>query len=82
MCEPDVATANAEYICYSTPHTEALGMLSEEVANNPMFYPSQEVIANAEVYITLPQETIKLQKDQWIKLKCLRDRPDWWPFPN
>lgn len=82
MCEPDVATANAEYICYSTPHTEALSMLSEEVANNPMFYPSQEVIANAEVYITLPQDTIKLQKDHWIKLKCLRDRPDWWPFPN
>ena len=82
MCDPEVATANAEYICYSTPHTEALGMLSEEVANNPMFYPPQEVIANTEVFITLPADTLKLQKDLWIKLKCLRDRPDWWPFPN
>lgn len=82
MCRPDVATANAEYICYSTPHKEALGMLSEEVAGNPMFYPSDEVVTNAEVYITLPEDTLKLQKDLWIKLKCLRDRPDWWPFPN
>lgn len=82
MCRPDVATANAEYICYSTPHTEALGMLSEEVSGNPMFYPSAEVVANTEVYITLPEKTLKLQKDLWIKLKCLRDRPDWWPFPN
>ena len=82
MCEPDVATANAEYICYSTPHTEALDMLSDEVRNDPMFYPPQTVVDKAEVYITLPEETIKLQKDLWIKLKCLRDRPDWWPFPN
>ena len=82
MCEPDVATANAEYICYSTPHTEALDMLSDEVSNDPMFYPPQTVVDHAEVFITLPEETIKLQKDLWIKLKCLRDRPDWWPFPN
>ena len=82
MCRPDVATANAEYICYSTPHTEALNMLSEEVSSNPMFYPSAEVVANTEVFITLSEKTLKLQKDLWIKLKCLRDRPDWWPFPN
>lgn len=84
MCRSDVATANAEYICYSTPHTEALSMLSEEVRENPMFYPTKEsgVVEKAEVYITLPEKTLKLQKDLWIKLKCLRDRPDWWPFPN
>lgn len=84
MCRSDVATANAEYICYSTPHTEALGMLSEEVRENPMFYPTKEsgVVDKAEVYITLSTDTLKLQKDLWIKLKCLRDRPDWWPFPN
>ena len=82
MCRTDVATANAEYICYSTPHTEALTMLSDEVRNNPMFYPSDEVVANTEVFITLPEDTMKLQKDLWIDLKCLRDRPDWWPFPN
>ena len=82
MCRTDVATANAEYICYSTPHTEALKEIDPEIRNNPMFYPSDEKLKNTEVYITLPEKTIKLQKDLWIKLKCLRDRPDWWPFPN
>ena len=82
MCDPDVATANAEYICYSTPHTKALDMISAEVRDNPMFYPSQEVVDNAEVYVTLPEDTMKLQKELWIQLKCLRDRPSWWPFPN
>ena len=82
MCRTDVATANAEYICYSTPHTEALKEIDEDIANNPMFYPSEKVVANTEVYITLPADTLKLQKELWIQLKCLRDRPDWWPFPN
>lgn len=83
MCEPEVATANAEYICYSTPHMEALAMLDEEVSGNPMFYPSPEVINKTEVYITLPEETQKRQKELWIQLKCRReDRPNWWPFPN
>ncbi len=82
MCNPEVATANAEYICYSTPHTEALKLLPEDVSGDPMFYPPAEVIANTEVYITLPSDIIKLQKDLWIKLKCLRERPDWWPFPS
>jgi len=82
MCRADVAANNAEYICYSTPHTEALTRLSEEVATDPMFYPDAAVVANTEVYITLPTEINKLQKDLWIQLKCLRERPDWWPFPS
>ena len=82
MCRTDVATANAEYICYSTPHTAALAELDEEVSGDPMFYPDEAVIDNTEVFITLPDDTIKLQKDLWIKLKCLRNRPSWWPFPS
>lgn len=82
MCRTDVAKANAEYICYSTPHTEVLPLLDEEVSGDPMFYPGQEVLDNAEVYITLDEETQKLEKTLWIKLKCLRERPSWWPFSS
>lgn len=82
MCRTDVATANAEYICYSTPHTAALAELDPEVSGDPMFYPDKAVIDKTEVFITLPEDTLKLQKDMWIKLKCLRDRPKWWPFPS
>ena len=61
---------------------EGIAFIDATIANNPMFYPSDEVVANTEVFITLPEDTMKLQKDLWIQLKCLRDRPDWWPFPN
>lgn len=82
MCRTDVATANAEYICYSTPHTAALAELDDEVSSDPMFYPGKSVIDKTEVFITLDEPTQKLQKNLWIKLKCLRDRPSWWPFPS
>ncbi len=81
MCRTDVATANAEYICYSTPHTEALAQLDEEVSGDPMFYPPQEVLDKTQVYLTQDETTLKRQKELWIQLKCQRDRPSWWPFP-
>ncbi len=81
LCRTDVATANAEYICYSTPHTEALAQLDEEVSGDPMFYPPQETVDRAEVFLTLDDVTLKTQQKLWIKLKCLRDRPSWWPLP-
>ncbi len=82
MCRTDVATANAEYIGYSTPHIEALAALDPEVSGDPMFYPDASVVNKAEVFITLDEPTIKLQRDLWIKIKCLRERPTWWPFPS
>ena len=82
MCRTDVAKANAEYICYSTPHTEVLQQLDPEIAGDPMFYPPQTVLDNTEVFVTLDADTAKLEKSLWIKLKCLRERPSWWPFAN
>lgn len=82
MCRTDVAKANAEYICYSTPHTEALQQLDPEVAEDPMYYPPQEIIDNTEVYLTLDDGTQRLANELWIKLKCLRKRPKWWPFAS
>jgi spermidine/putrescine transport system substrate-binding protein len=55
MCRSDVATANAEYICYSTPHTEALSMLSEEVA-----------IANAEYICYASPNRLVYENEDYI----------------
>ena len=71
LCRTDVAKANAEYIGYSTPHTEARKLLDPEVGENPVFYPSQDILKNTEVFLTLPDEINKLQDDLWIKLKTI-----------
>lgn len=69
LCRTEIAKANAEYLGYSTPHTEARAQLDPEVADNPVFYPDETVLANTEVFITLPQETNRLMDSLWIKLK-------------
>ena len=35
MCRTEVAKANAEYIGYSTPHTEARKLLDPAIGENP-----------------------------------------------
>lgn len=69
LCRTDIAIANAEYIGYSTPQTEALKGLDPEIANNPNFYPPASVLNKTEVFLTLPAETNKKMDDLWVKLK-------------
>jgi len=70
MCRPEVAYANAEYIGYSSPHTEARAMQDDEVKNDPVFYPVEEVVGQTwEVYSTLPENTNRYMNELWLKLK-------------
>ena len=69
MCRTEVAKANAEYIGYSTPHTEARKLLDPAIGENPNFYPDQSLLDKTEVFITLPDEINELQDSLWIQLK-------------
>ncbi len=69
LCRTDVAKANAEYIGYSTPQTEARAQLDPEIGQNPNFYPPEEVLENTEVFLTLPDETNTLMDSLWMTLK-------------
>ncbi len=69
LCRPDIALLNAEYVGYSTPNTEAQKNLDPEIGENPNFYPSEEMLAKTEVFLTLPQETGALMDELWMKLK-------------
>lgn len=70
LCRTDVAKANAEYICYSTPQTEARAQLDPEVGENPMYYPDSKVLENTEVFLTLSDDIHKLERELWIELKA------------
>lgn len=70
MCKPASSAANAEYICYSVPSTEARELLSDELKDSDICYPSDDIMANTEVFINLPQETLDLYDQLWIDLKA------------
>ncbi len=69
MCVPEIAYANAEYIGYSSPHSAGRDMLDDEIKNDPVYYPPEEILDNSEVYITLPEETNAYINSLWLKLK-------------
>ena len=74
MCEPDIAFANIDYICYSTPHSAAFEILDEEVQNDPISYPDEELIANrTDVFVNLSDDANKLMQDLWTEMKSSED---------
>ena len=74
----DANLANMDYIWYTSPNTEALAEypayyeeeygepLDEEIYNIMAAPP--EVLARCELYINLPQETLKFYNDLWTRL--------------
>ncbi len=74
MCEPDIAYANIDYICYSTPHQAAFDMLDEEVRNSPVSYPDSQFIADkTTVFVNLSDEANQQMQDLWTEMKSAED---------
>ncbi len=70
MCEPDIAFANIDYICYSTPHSGAYEMLDDEVKESHVSYPNSQFIADkTTVFVNLSDEANDLMKDLWTEMK-------------
>lgn len=67
MTRPDIAAKNAEYIGYSSPIPEAVALLDEEVQNDPVAYPSDEEIANTEVFND-PKDIIEVYDRIWTEI--------------
>ncbi|MEG1778763.1 MAG: spermidine/putrescine ABC transporter substrate-binding protein, partial [Oscillospiraceae bacterium] len=66
--EPQVAAANIEYICYSTPNTAALALLDEETRNDPVRYPNTEQMKNMQAFTYLPDKTNLLLDQLWTEI--------------
>ncbi len=51
LCEGEAALANTEYIGFSTVNQEAYKMLPEEQQQDPVYWPSDAVYENCEVFL-------------------------------
>ncbi len=67
--ETEIALANAEYIYYPTPHTGAYELLDEELKNNPVAYPDDDMLENTEVFITLDEEISAEMDIAWSDIR-------------
>ncbi len=69
LCDPEISGANMDYVGYATPISAAKDYLSEEVVNNPMYYPDAATLAKTEVFVNLPDETNMLLDELWAEVK-------------
>ncbi len=69
MCETDIALANVKQTGYSTPHKKAFEKLDSSIKQNKIFYPDDEILRNAQVFVNLPDNINKLMDELWIEVK-------------
>ncbi len=74
MCSYEPAMANAEYICYSSPHVEVITdhkeYLREEYGEWAVEAIYPEELGECEVFLNLDSKTGKLQTDLWLEVRA------------
>ena len=68
MLEPEVALANAEYICYASPHTEVYTNPEYSFYQNEILYP-EEGKFKTQLFLNLDPEILALMSSLWDDVK-------------
>lgn len=70
MARPDIAAKNTDYIGYSTPITDAIELLPEDIKNSEVAYPPAEIIEDPSTEIFKdPTDIIKEYDRIWTDLQ-------------
>ena len=69
LCDPEICGQNLEYLGYSSPLSAAKDYMDPELAENPVAYPSDEILAQGESFNNLPTETSQLMDSLWLQVK-------------
>jgi spermidine/putrescine transport system substrate-binding protein/spermidine/putrescine transport system permease protein len=69
LCREDVAMTNFEEVYYPTPNLAVYNELDEEIREDELVFPPEDVLKNCEVYETLPDDVMELYGEMWKELK-------------
>ena len=69
LCDPEIAGANMDWICYSTPLTAAKEYMDPETVSDPVSYPGDEVLANGSSYAYLPEEVSRYVEGLFMEVR-------------
>lgn len=70
MLSPEIALANAEYLCYASPNTSVVNNENYSLADNKILYPDQASMPKTQIFTNLPQETLNLMSGLWDDVKA------------
>ncbi len=69
LCEPEISAANMDWVCYSTPISEAKQYLSEEMVNDPVAYPDENILKNGVSFAYLPEEISRYMESLFMQVR-------------
>ena len=69
LCDPEIAGANMDWICYSTPISAAKEYMDPETVSDPVSYPSEEILANGSSYAFLPEEISRFVESLFMEVR-------------
>ena len=68
LLEPEVGLANIEFLGYSTPNEAVYQRLDDETKNNPIAYPSDEILATCEYFTHVEPDIARLMDEKWTEV--------------
>ena len=69
LCDPEISAANMDWVCYSTPISEAKQYLPEETVSNPVAYPDDEILKNGVSFAFLPPEISRYVEGLFMEVR-------------
>ena len=69
LCDPEIAGANMDWICYSTPISAAKAYMDPETVANPVSYPAEDVLANGSSYSFLPEAVSQFVESLFMEVR-------------
>ena len=69
LCDPEIAGANMDWICYSTPISAAKEYMDPEAISSEVSYPGDEILANGTSFAYLPEETSRYVESLFMEVR-------------
>ena len=69
LCDPEISGANMDWVCYSTPISAAKEYLSEDVVNDPVAYPDEEILKNGVSFSFLPESISQFVEGLFMEVR-------------
>ena len=69
LCDPEIAGANMDWICYGTPITAAKEYMDPETVSDPVTYPDAESLVNGSSFAYLPEEITRYMESLFMEVR-------------
>jgi len=69
LCDPEIAGANMDWICYGTPLSAAKEFIDPEMVNDPVTYPNEEALVNGSSFAYLPEDISRYMESLFMEVR-------------